>query len=90
MHTNYLVVHHFSRKLVFLIIIVPLIGAWHVLKMVAAVHDALRYWDIVHVITYHPDVPTFIGHQILMVNGKHVVRVPVLLVDAECEVSPMH
>jgi hypothetical protein len=63
--------------------IVPLIGVWHILKMEAAVHDALRYQDIVNVITYHPNVPTFVGHQIFMVNGKHIVRVPVLLVDAE-------
>jgi hypothetical protein len=84
MHTNYLVAHYFLRKLVFLIIIVPQIGAWQVMKMMATVHDALRYGDIMHVITYHPNVPTtFVGHQIFMVNGKHILRVPVLLVDAE-------
>ncbi len=53
--------------------------------MMAAVHDhdALRYWDIMHVITYHPDAPTFIAHQIFMVNGKDTVRGHVSLIDAE-------
>jgi hypothetical protein len=86
MHTSYLVVN-FLRKLFFRIIIVPRspICAWHVLTMMAAVHDhdALRYWDIMHVITYHPDAPTFIAHQIFMVNGKDTVRGHVSLIDAE-------
>ncbi len=84
MHTSYLVVH-FLRKLFFWIIIVPCspICVWQVLKMMAAVHDALRYWDIACVITYHPNVPTFIVHQIFMVNGKDTVRGPILLIDAE-------
>jgi hypothetical protein len=49
----------------------------------AAVHDALRYRDIVCVITHHLNVPTFVAHQIFMVNGKHTIGVPVPLIDAE-------
>ncbi len=56
---------------------------WHILKMMASVHDALRYRDIVRVIIYHPNAPTFIVHQMFMVNGKDTVRGPILLFDAE-------
>jgi hypothetical protein len=85
MHTNDLVVHYFLRKLSFQMMTAPCspIGMWHVLKTMAAVHDALRYGDVVHVITYHPNVPTFVAHQMFMVNGKHNVRDTVLLIDAE-------
>ena len=57
--------------------------AWHVLKMMASVHDALRYRDIVPVITYHPNSPTFTVHQMFMVIGKDTIRGPVSLFDAE-------
>ncbi len=51
--------------------------------MMAAVHDALRYQDIMRFITYHPDVPTFITHQMFMVNGRDTVRGTISLIDAE-------
>ncbi len=84
MATSYLVVH-FLRKLFISIIIVqhsPMC-VWHILKMMATVHDALRYRDIMGVITYHFDAPTFIVHQMFFVNGKDTVRGPILLFDAE-------
>ena len=55
---------------------------WHILKMMATVHDALRYRDIVRVITYHFNAPTFIVHQMFLVNGKDTVRGLVSLIDA--------
>ncbi len=51
--------------------------------MIATVHDALKYRDIMCVITYHPNVPTFIAHQIFMVNNKDAVRGPISFFDAE-------
>ncbi len=56
---------------------------WPALKMVVAVHDALRYGDVVCFITYHPNVPAFVAHHIFMVNVKDTVRDTLLLVNAE-------
>ncbi len=43
---------------------------WHVLKMMATAHDALRYRDIVRIIPYHFNALPFIVHQMFLVNGK--------------------
>jgi hypothetical protein len=85
MHTNYLVVHYFPRKLCFWMTIVPCspICMWHVLKMVATVHEALRYGEVVCVIAYHPNLPNYVAHHIFMINVEDAVRDALLLIDAE-------